>query len=62
MSSKSEFLLFMIICNRLPKDYHKENMHKMRKNQHDIKHKIEEEKNKPKCKGLKGIKGYSGAI
>ena len=33
---------------RLPKDYHKENMNKMRKKEHDLQSKIEEERNMPK--------------
>jgi len=36
------------LVNRLPKDYHKENMQIMRKREHDMQHKIEEEKNAPK--------------
>ena len=37
---------------RLPKDYHKENMSKMRKKEHDLQSKIEEERNQPKSKFL----------
>lgn len=33
---------------RLPRDYHKENMNKMRKKEHDLQSKIEEEKSRPK--------------
>jgi hypothetical protein len=45
--SEEETTLF-IIAFRLPKDYHKENMSKMRKKEHDLQSKIEEERNQPK--------------
>ena len=37
---------------RLPKDYHKENMEKMRLKEQELQTKLEEEKNMPKSKSV----------